>query len=218
MGRKNRGFAGFLDPAGPGKGAPRFATNSPKRSFCSNSGRGGLAGARHSPQDTSAKGRARLRRYSSPSSEGEVRWGWRAARRTSPQGDSAGSPIHPHPLRCAPGLPPLKRGKDIHCGVKAFCNGIPWDFSAKSRAHQHRCSSPSSEGEARWGWRGAHTHSGSRFAPRRLRRQSYTPPSPALRSGTSPSEEGEGYPLWREGVLQRHPLGFLCERPRASAA
>ena len=88
---------------------------------------------------SSAKGGARPRRYSSPSSEGEARWGCSGGRRASPQGDSAGGPEHPHPLRCAPGLPPLKRGKDIHCGVKAFCRGIPWDFSAKSRAHQHRC-------------------------------------------------------------------------------
>ena len=82
------------------------------------------SGTSPAEEDFSAKSRALLRRYSSPSSEGEVRWGWRAARRTSPQGDFSGGPKHPHPLRFAPGLPPLKRGKDNFCGSKPFRRGI----------------------------------------------------------------------------------------------
>ena len=159
MGRKISGFAGFPDPARPGEGAPRFAETPPERSFCSASGRGGLAGKRHSPQDSSAKSRARPRRYASPASEGggpdKNRGGGGAAPvpvagRASPQGGTSGGPKHPHPLRFAPGLPPLKRGKDIHCGVKAFCRGIPWNFSAK----WHRRNPPPPRGEAGGGARG----------------------------------------------------------------
>ena len=61
--------------------------------------------------------------------------------------------------------------------------------------------------ESGWGWRVARTQCGARFAARRLRRRPKTPPSTPDESGaTSPSEEGEGSPLWREAVLQRHPL------------
>ena len=55
------------------------------------------------------------------------------AGRASPQSNSAGGPEHPHPLRFAPGLPPLKRGKDILCGSKPFAEGVPTRGGAARR-------------------------------------------------------------------------------------
>ena len=61
---------------------------------------------------------ARSRRYSSPSSEGEVRWGCRRAC-TALQARG-----HPHRPRCARPLPPLKRGKDKFAAA--------WPFSQRN--------------------------------------------------------------------------------------
>ena len=71
------------------------------------------------PKESSAKGRKHPRSYTSPSSEGEARWGCGNARH------ALQAQAHPHRPRCARPLPPLKRGKGKVAAASPFRRGIP---------------------------------------------------------------------------------------------